>query len=229
MNPFSSKEIESFGEIGEIKRLFTTLLNDFLKTKPKCLLVTSAMRGEGKTTIVAGLASAAASQKDLRVLALDLNWYRPALHTCFGLTPSFDVDAFKEKKDLTSQTQHSGLNRLDILTAAQSIHKEGRPKAEDANVGTEILKIARDNYDFIIVDSSSIFPINRYMIDPITLSTASDGVAMIVLTGGTPRQQVKRAQVLLDTAKANLIGVIANHWQNPIFKATPSFPKQKGH
>ncbi len=225
MTLLASKETESFAEIAEFKRIYTTLSTTFLKTKPKCLVVTSALRGEGKTTIVAGLGSTATLQGGNRVLAVDLNWHRPALHTCFGLNPTFDAAAFREKKRLTDHVQPSGIENLDILTATQPDKKSNRTGAEDTALGTEILKFARDNYDIVVVDAASIFPTNRNMIDPVSISVAADGVAIAVLTKVTPRQQVKRSQKLLETAGAKLQGIIANHWENPLFKATPTSSK----
>lgn len=222
MSLLASKKIESFAEIAEVKRIFTTLSTKFLKDSPKCLVVTSALQGEGKTTIVAGLASTATLQSDYRVLAIDLNWHRPALHNYFGLNPTFDVDTFRERKDFSDQVQPSGIDNLDILTATQSAKKVNRTGAEDTALGTEILKLARDNYDLVVVDTASIFPTNRNMIDPVSISVVADGVAMAVLTKVTSRQQVKRSQMLLETAGAKLQGIVVNHWKNPLFKATPT-------
>lgn len=222
MNSTASNEIESLAEIAEIKRIFTTLSTDFLKTKPKCLVVTSALQSEGKTTITACLAATAALQGDCRVLAVDLNWYRSALHTCFGLSPTFDATTFSESKNLPKQAQPSGIKNLDILTAVQSVKRTNRAGAEDTALGKEILKLARDSYDLTVVDAASIFPANRNMIDPISISVAADGVVMTVLTKVTLRQQVKRSQKLLETAGAKLQGMIMNHWRNPLFKSTPT-------
>ena len=123
MSTTASNEIENFTKIAEIKRIFTTLSTDFLKTKPKCLVVTSALRSEGKTTTTASLAATAALQSDCRVLAVDLNWHRSALHTCFGLSPTFDAATFSKEKNLSKHVQPSGIKNLDILTAVPSVNK----------------------------------------------------------------------------------------------------------
>lgn len=227
MNSTASKEIESFAEIAEIKRIFTTLSTDFLKTKPKCLVVTSAIRSEGKTNITAILAATAALQSDCRVLAVDLNWHRSALHTCFGLSPTFDDTTFSESKNLSKQVQPSGIKNLDILTAVPSVNRTNRNGTKDTALGKEILKLAHDSYDLTVVDAASIFPTNRNMIDPISISVAADGVGVVmtVLTKVTPRQTVRRSQKLLETAGAKIQGVIVNHWRNPLFKVTPTQSK----
>ena len=224
MSTTASNEIENFTKIAEIKRIFTTLSTDFLKTKPKCLVVTSALRSEGKTTTTASLAATAALQSDCRVLAVDLNWHRSALHTCFGLSPTFDAATFSEEKNLSKQVQPSGIKNLDILTAIQSVKRKDRDGIKDTALGKEIIKLARDSYDLTIVDAASIFPTNQNMIDPISISVAEDGVGVVmaVLIKVTTRQMVKRSRTLLETAGAKLQGVIVNHWRNPLFKATPT-------
>lgn len=226
MNSTASSEIESYAKIAEIKRIFTTLSTDFLKTRPKCLVVTSALRSEGKTTTAASLAATAALQSDCRVLAVDLNWHRSALHTCFGLSPTFDATTFSEKRDLSKQVQPSGIKNLDVLTAIPSAGRANRTGTEDTELGKEILKLACDSYDLTVVDAASIFPTNQNMIDPISISVAADGtgvgVVMTVLNRVTSRQMVRRSQKLIETAGAKLQGVIVNHWRDPLFKATPT-------
>ena len=69
---------------------------------------------------------------------------------------------------------------------------------------------AKAAYDLVIVDSAAIFPTNRMMMDPVMLSGITDGVVIVVLTAATPRQQVRKAQKIMETAGANILGVIAN-------------------
>ena len=40
--------------------------------------------------------------------------------------------------------------------------------------------MARDSYDLTVVDAASIFPTNRNMIDPISISVAADGVGVVM-------------------------------------------------
>lgn len=216
MNLSSVWEIDILAEITEMKRIYSVIENSLLKSNPACLVVTSGAPGEGKTTIVAGLAAIAARQRNKRVLAVDLHWYAPALHNCFGLEPTFDVDNLRQGKSIVDIAISSGINKLDILTARQSTQNEAKSDGDTFALGTEIMNQARKAYDFVVVDTPSIFPINRRMMDPVTISKAADGVALVALANVTPRQQLKRAHMSLETAKANVLGVIVNQWKNPI-------------
>ena len=108
----------------------------------------------------------------------------------------------------------SGAANLDILTAPVSNGDDDSSSAESSGVAQGILKQAREAYDVILVDTASVFPTNRRMIDPVVLGNASDAVILVVLTGVTPRQQVKRARVMLEGSGAEVAGVVVNHWKN---------------
>ena len=215
MNSSLAKEIELLAELAEMKRIYAVIENSLPKSDPSCLVVTSGLPGEGKTTMVAVLATIAARQSNKRVLAVDLNWYTPALHSWFGLDPTPAVDIDERKKSIVDLAQSSGSNNLGILTARQSTQNKSEPHVDAHARGTEIMRQAREYYDFVVVDTSSIFPTNRRMMDPVTISKAADGVALVVLANITPRPPVKRAHLALETVGANVLGVIVNQWKNP--------------
>jgi len=216
MNPSFEKEIKVLAEITEMKRIYSVIEHSLLKSNPACLVVTSGAPGEGKTTMVAGLAAVAAYHDKKRVLAVDLNWYTPALHSRFGLNLTFDDDKFRQEKSIAGLVQSSGIDNLDILTARKDTRDEADTDGYEYMLGAEIVRQARQAYDFVVVDTPSLFPINRRMMDPLTISKAADGVALVVLANATPRQQVKRARISLETAGANVLGVIVNQWKNPM-------------
>jgi len=216
MNLSSVRKIEVLAQIIEMKRIYSVIENSLLKSNPACLVVTSGAPGEGKTTIVAGLAAIAARQSNNRVLAVDLHWHAPALHSCFGLEPTFDLDNFRREKSIAGMTISSGISKLDILTARQSAQNEAESDRDMFALATEIMNQAGKAYNFVVVDTPSIFPTNRRMIDPVTMSKAADGVVLVALANVTPRQQLKRAHMFLETAGANVLGVIVNQWKNPI-------------
>ncbi len=216
MSPLLFKDIELLAEIAEIKRIYSVIENSLMKSSPACLVVTSGTPEEGKTTLVAALAASAARQSDKRVLAVDLHWHAPALHSWFGLEPTFDIDDLRREKPIVDMAQSSGLNNLDILTARQSTQDKVEWNGSAPALGTEIMRKAREAYDFVVVDTNSIFPTNRRMMDPVTISKAADGVALVVLANVTPRQPLKRSRMFLETAGANVLGVIVNQWKNPL-------------
>lgn len=216
MSPLLFKDIELLAEITEIKRIYSVIENSLMKSNPACLVVTSGAPGEGKTTMAAAISASAARQSNKRVLAVDFHWHAPALHSWFGLEPTLEIDDLRRGKPIVDMAQSSGLNNLDILTARKSTQDEVEWDGDAHSLGTEIMRQAREAYDFVVLDTNSIFPTNRRMMDPVTISKAADGVALVVLANVTPRQPLKRASMFLETAGANVLGVIVNQWKNPL-------------
>jgi Mrp family chromosome partitioning ATPase len=187
-----------------------------MKKNPTCLMITSAASGEGKTTVAAGLAAYAARQNNERVLVMDLNWYSPALHKSFGLDLTFKFDALKRSDSILEFVKPSGLEKLDVLPSIQSSEGSEVSFGEIDAQAVLMVKKAREKYSFVIVDTSPMFPPNRRMVDPAIISKEADGVAIVALANATPREDVKRATKTLEAAGANIIGVIANQWKNPL-------------
>jgi len=217
MNTLTIKHIDFLSEISEMKRIYSAIENSLLKKNSLCLVITSALPDEGKTTIATGLAAIAADQHDLRVLIIDFNWYKPALHKWFGLAQTFDVNDLDRGKSMLDSVQSTHFKNLDILTASPAGHNDVNWGQDVNKPGKDIVTQAREAYDIVIVDSSSIFPPNRNMMDPVAISMDADGVVLVALANVTPRQKIKHARMLLETAGAHVVGVVVNQWKNPLF------------
>lgn len=199
-------------QIAEIKRILCATEHAFENQVPATLLVTSAAHGEGKSLFAAALAVTAARSGKYRVAVLDLNWYHPALHHFFNVEQRrSSKDIFTD--ELSELVTPSGQDSLDLLTAPCDYADQSRTSGGAFTVPERLIRQARDTYDLVIIDSAAVFPTNRMMMDPVMLSSVADGVVMVVLAGVTPRQQVRRAQKIMDTAGAKLLGAISNQWK----------------
>ncbi|MCK4816781.1 CpsD/CapB family tyrosine-protein kinase [bacterium] len=206
-------EIEVLVEIAEMKRIYSAIESRLPANEPACLLITSAASGEGKTTLLAGLFTIAARQAKKKVLVVDLNWLTPALHTYFGLE-LHDIGDFVNGLSVADLAQHSGEENLDIITSIDP--EKSTSYIVDNSIVAEIVKQSRDLYDLVLIDTRSVFPTNRQMIDPVSFVPSTSGVVLTVLANSTSRQQVKRAQNVLKAAHADILGVVLNQWKNPI-------------
>jgi Mrp family chromosome partitioning ATPase len=74
--------------VNEIRKLESRLWRLARKDGLKTIMLTSAVQGEGKSTTAALLASAIALHRARRVLAVDLDFRWPNLHSHFGVEPS---------------------------------------------------------------------------------------------------------------------------------------------
>ncbi len=217
MSPNVMKEIEIFGEVAEAKRIFSAIENSFAKYTSPCIVITSASPGEGKSFLAAGLAAVAAGRRSRGVLAMDFNWYKPTLHHYFGLDQTFDMEDFKSEQEVMNLARPSGLENLKIVTAPRL--DEDASIASDAIDAAEIIGQVRESNDVVIMDTSSIFPTNRWMIDPTVIAEAADGAALVGLANKTRLQDMKKARVTLEKSGANVIGLVINQWKGAADKA----------
>ncbi len=212
MSSSVAKEIETFGEVAEARRIYTAIEHSFAKYTSPCIVITSASPGEGKSFMTAGLAAVAAGRNSRGVLAMDFNWYKPTLHTYFGLDQSFDLDGFKSEPEVMNLARPAGLDNLKILTAPRL--DEDDTISGEAIDAAEIIGQARELNDVIIIDTASIFPTNRWMIDPTMIAEAADGAALVGVANRTRLQDMKKARVTLEKSGANVIGLVINQWVN---------------
>ena len=217
MNFSTSRHLDFLSEIGEMKRIYSAIESSILKNNSMCLYITSALPNEGKTTLATGLAVIAAEHRKLRVLAVDFNWYKPALHKWFGLMQTFDANDLDRGKSILDLVQSTHIKNMDILTACLESRNDVNWDENVNRPRKDILTKAREAYDIVIVDSASIFPVNRNMMDPVAISMDADGVVLVALANVTPRQKIQHARTLLETAGANVVGVVVNQWKNPLF------------
>ena len=202
--------MDAMGKIAEMRRIHAAVENSLAHLGQRSIVVTSAATSEGKTLTVAGLAATAARDGEKRVLAIDLNWFRPALHTIFGLERTFSVDQLRDQEKITDLVQKTSMDHLDVLVAPLP-EKNDQKNGADLNVLAEkILKQARGTYDISIVDTSALYPMNRHMVDPAVFSWKADGVVLVTLAHKTPRKAVKRAVMALKTSGAHVVGVVIN-------------------
>ena len=215
-----SEKMNTLEKTIELKRIFSVIQSSLKSSEkssePACIVVTSGEKKEGKTTLCAGLALTAALHNGSNVLAVDYNWYSPALHKYFELDLLDDIEAFNGGKPIKDLVRHTSYNNLDILPAVHAFEGNGNGQTGTSDRHLDLLKESRGKYDYIFVDTPSTFPTNYQMMDPVMISKAADGVVLVALTNVTPRQTLKRATMTMETSGANLIGVVANQWKNPI-------------
>lgn len=202
-------------QTAEVKRILFATEHALSHQRPVTLLVTSAAQGEGKTLVASALAATAAKNRDHRVIALDCNWYRPALHRCFALALDQSTDQILSA-ELSEVARPSGQDALDVLVAPRDHDHPQAPSEQIPRGVSRLVDEAKQHYDLVVIDSASIFPTNRMMMDPVMLADVVDGVILVVQASVTPRQHVRDAQKMIETAGGQLLGVVSNHWHGTL-------------
>jgi polysaccharide biosynthesis transport protein len=123
----------------------------------RVVMVTSAVNGEGKTTLAAQLAMSLA-RSGRRVLLVDFDLRQPTFDEVFGLPRSPGVsEILRNECDLSNCIHTTGLENLSILTAG-CWDRFALAALANNSVGS-MFKELRDDYEFVIVDTSPLLPI----------------------------------------------------------------------
>jgi capsular exopolysaccharide synthesis family protein len=186
----------------------------------RTVLLASAARGEGKTTIARHLAEAVA-RADSRVLLIEADLRAPTLRAQLDLEPApglADVlggtasleEAIRPVTLAPAFTDASGTKTLDVLLAG------GHPTASPAELlestaMEELLANARSTYDFVVVDAPPLTAVA----DAFPLLSQVDGVIVVGRVGSTRREAAERLREVLASSGAPMVGVIANGLKMP--------------
>lgn len=171
----------------------------------KTLMVTSAGPGEGKTTTITNLAVAIA-QAGKKVLLIDGDLRKPAVHKAFGLSNRTGLtNILSNQATVESAVQKLSEIELDIITAGPI------PPNPAEFLGSrpmqQLLILVKDQYDMILIDTPPILPVT----DGQVLSSYMDGVLLVLNAGKVARDHVIKAKALLDHVGANIIGTVLNN------------------
>ena len=218
MNRPIDSHLYALGRIAETKRMFTAIQSATGRKKTLCLVVSSGARGEGKTTVATGLAMSATDSKRRRTLLVDYNWYSPGIHDFFNVGLIESPSHFYNASSLDELIVPTATG-VDILPAARITDDFHGTLSTSEGYDHRLIQEARHRYDTIIIDTSSTFPENQRMRDPILLSNIADGVVLVFMTNRTPRSTLKRTATAMRTNGAKILGVVANQWKNPLAQA----------
>jgi capsular exopolysaccharide synthesis family protein len=182
---------------------------------PRAVLVCSADRGEGATTVACGLALAGVGQAQRgRVALVDFNLRTPRVDRALGLTNGAGVsDVLVGQADLGRALQRVGPGELDVLTAGEQPAR--LLEALQTDGVRQLLADLQAQHDQVVIDTA---PVNQYP-DAQVLAELADGVVLVARYGHTPREALLQARRRLDPRDAgNVLGAVLNMRTYPIPK-----------
>jgi polysaccharide biosynthesis transport protein len=187
------------------RSLRTNLQFAGVETPVKTLLVTSPSPSDGKTTIVANLASVIA-QSGQNVVIVDADLRRPRIHKMFQISNRVGLsDQFIRSQDrFDGSLKNTEVANLHAITSGNlppnpsELLSSGRM--------SEILKLLSDQFTTVIIDS----PPTLLVTDAIVLAQRVDGVLLVVKPSVTKWASLGQAIEQLQRVKANLLGIVIN-------------------
>jgi protein-tyrosine kinase len=190
----------------EMRRLYSNIRHIDGKNPKRSFLVTSAERGEGKSTVASHLALTVARFRGKKSLLVDADLRRPKVHQIFDVPKEPGLfECLNGEIDPMEAVKDTPIENLKIIPAGRRVKSPAH--LFEGDIMTEIFEKIKFYYDIVIVDSAPVIPVS----DPMLISSVLDGVILVMLAGKTPRNVSLRAKNILLDANANLLGVVVNN------------------
>jgi capsular exopolysaccharide synthesis family protein len=188
----------------ELRRLRTNLTSVKIDGTVRTIAITSAVPGEGRSSVAANLAILFA-QTGFRVVVVDANLRNPRLADIFhieavgGLT-----NVLAGQASLDSVLQPWGARRLCVLPSGTSPPNPSELLGSPAMAA--LLRELRDTFDLVIIDTPPLLPVT----DAAVVAAQADGNILVVRNGRTSVGQVRTAAQALHTVEARMLGCVLN-------------------
>lgn len=202
----------------EFFRLYNRIREPIAGAAPRVLMVTSSVAGEGKTTVAAYLGITAAMVTAENHVVIDADMNCPTLHRKLSLNRGGGLtELISGDLELIDAIQITGFSGLDAICAGKRVENPFSLLSLGQLPG--LLEQLRQQYRMIILDSPPVLNLG----DTLKLTEFVDGIIMVILSGRTNRQVVKRALELLRESHKPLLGVVLND----LGEALPYYYQQK--
>lgn len=187
----------------------------------KCLMVTSSMLREGKSTTIANLAMTMA-QLGKRTLLVDCDLRKPTMAKLFGLDKepgmtevivgNYDwhqvirtvTDIVTGGMGMEDILQTQGISNLHIIPSG-SIPPNPAELLNSRRM-SEFIAEVREAYDVVLFDS----PPSLQVTDAAILGKKVDGALVVYKVGEISRTSLKRSTSLLKSVQIELLGIVLN-------------------
>ena len=171
----------------------------------KTIVVTSAGPGEGKSTTAANLAIVMA-QNGNSTLLIDADMRKPTAHYTFGVSNfSGLTNVLTKQNEIEASVQQTKIENLALLPCGP-IPPNPAELLSSRMMGL-LLENIQEMFDVIIIDTPPVMAVTDAQI----LSSKCDGTVLVLSSGKTEREEIKKAKELLVKANAKILGAILNN------------------
>ena len=195
------------GDLGRAAEAFRQLRTNLrfvdVDNEPRRIVVTSALAGEGKSTVSSNIARLVA-QAGTPVLLIDADLRRPMIATTFDIDGAVGLtQALAGDVEVTDVIVESGMANLSLLPAGRI------PPNPSELLGSLRMKQFIDELSadyLVILDAPPLLPVT----DAGLLSAFCDGALLVQAAGKTQIEQSQQCRRILDQVGSRLLGVVLN-------------------
>lgn len=188
----------------------------------KSFMITSAYENEGKSSIAANLALALA-KNGRKVVLVDADFNKPAVFKIFDLDGSKSLNKAIEGTSSWSSQIVSDRSGLDLLPCSQDTLKS--EILTNSKKLDEIMKELREEYDFVIVDTSPAYLLNETM----AMNELVDATLFVVRQDYATSDVINETVKRLTYVKDNVLGVVFKNVVSDGNKGTNNYNNRYGY
>lgn len=190
------------------RQLRTSILLSSAGNPPKTLLITSSLPAEGKTTTAINTAISLA-QTASKVLIIDADMRRPRLHSVFNIGNGQGLSTLLSSQfsdtDVSEIMQYDNESKLYLMSSGPVPPNPAELIGSDQM--SKLLEFLQGEFSHIVIDSP---PIASFT-DGVLIASMVDGVILVVQSGKSSRQVVRRSKQLLQDVGSRIFGVVLNN------------------
>ena len=185
----------------------TNLAFGSIDTTLKVLQVTSAVKGEGKTTTAANLAISIASA-GTKTLLVDADLRRPALHRILGLPSGLEAggltDSLMDGQSWQSLVMPTSVPNLFVIGSGTLAPNPAELLSSKRM--KSLIEELKEHFDIVIFDSPPVISVA----DAAIIASRVDGTILVSRSGFIPRHLCLQAKNALESVHAKMIGCVLN-------------------
>jgi polysaccharide biosynthesis transport protein len=198
-------EVSPFSAIAEAFR-YIKLAIDLHPTGAKVIGVTSALPGEGKTTVAAAFAAFVA-KNGARTLLIDADLRTPSMSRMLGYDKEFGlINMVEDGIDFDELVITDPKFNFDFLPSPIALRPSNSADALKAPAIRNLLKKASSEYDYVLCDLPPVLPI----VDVKATAHLFDAFILVVEWGSTSTNEILSAIRSSPIVSERLLGAVLN-------------------
>ncbi len=201
------------------RNVLTSVLNSQRSlSAPRVILITSTLRGEGKSSVVSNMAIALA-EINQKVLVLDADMRKPRQHEIFNVPNTWGLsDLLREQTSLEhcpleALVHHTEIGGLYVLPSGPGTVSIARLLYSKRM--RELLERLRSEFDTILVDTPPLASLS----DARVVGRLADGAVLVIRAGQTARRAALAAKQCLVADGVVVLGTVLNGWKSNVKKS----------
>ena len=190
---------ESFEE--SIRTIRTSICLEEIEDPNQIIMVTSALPGEGKSTLASHLAHSLSQVE--RVLLIECDLRRPSLHKAFDFEDSTGLaQLLTGESKFVDSIKLQAIDNLDVIPAGRI--PRNPLELLGSNRFSHLIEQMKKRYDRIVIDSAPVQAVS----DALILGQFADAVLYAVKANSTPMNISARGVKRLNEAGINMAGAV---------------------